>query len=186
MTETALESLAVTGRRVTFTYHRDRELPDAPVHPGIVTGTEPGLNGALLAQVRLDGTRCTLTPPADYEGLTYLDEVVPVPDLPMGRFLPVADDRNAFYEKAGVLLAPIGEDGEDWVIVTGDAVKARAAAAEYAEETGVDLGYVDFDALEPCWAVFEWEAEGSDCPWTVRWDATEGEVMAVRIHYLPA
>ncbi|MFD0509400.1 hypothetical protein ACFQ0G_53840 [Streptomyces chiangmaiensis] len=36
------------------------------------------------------------------------------------------------------------------------------------------------------WAVFEWEPEDSECPWTVRWDAVEGDDQAVRIYHLPA
>jgi hypothetical protein len=186
MTST-LEENAAAGRRVTFTYYRDLDQADGPTYPGIITGTEPGLNGALLARIRLNGKRSTLTIPVDYDGITYLDEVGPVPDLPMGPFTPVADDTNGFYEKAGVLLAPIGEDGEDLVIITGDLNKARAAAAQYANDTDLDPDYLDLDDLRPEWAVFEWEPEDSEIPWTVRWgDEFKGSDQAVRIHYLPA
>lgn len=187
---TTLEELAVEGRRVTFTYHRDRNLPDGYAWPGIITGTEPGLSGKPQALIRLDGRRSTLSIPVDYEGITYLDEVVPVPDLPMGRFQPVADDRNGFYEKAGVLVAAIGEDGEDLVIVTDDQTAARAAAYAFSDQMGLGLesvDCVDFEVMRPCWAVFEWEPEDAECPWTVNWDGVrEGDEKAVRIYYLPA
>lgn len=185
MTQT-LETRAVAGRRIEFTYFRDLELPDGPAYPGIVTRTGTGHSNRLLAQIRLDGKRSTLTIPVQYEGLRYLDEVVPVPDLPMGRFTPVADDMNGFYEKAGVLLAAIGEDGEDLVIVTGEMAKARAAAYAYAEEIGIALDSVDVDDLRAHWAVFEWEPEDAEYPWTVRWDAAEIDDQAVHIFYLPA
>lgn len=180
-----LETKAVTGRRITFTYYR--HLADGPAHPGIITGTETAVNGALLARVRLDGTRSTLTPPVDYEGLTYLDEVVPVPELPMGRFTPEASDANGFWEKEGVLLAAIGEDGEDLVIITGLREEAIAAARAYLDDQAwVDLDYVDFDDIRTHWAVFEWEPEDAECPWIVHWDAQESDDQAIRIHYLPA
>ena len=182
-----LENLAVVGRRVEYAYHRSLTDDTATLWtPGIITGTEPGLNGGLLARVRLDGTRSPLVVPVGYDGLRYLNEIVPVPELPMGRFLPAADDKNGFYAKAGVILAPIGEDGEELVVVTDDPAKARAAVTAYAKETGLDLDYLDFDALKPLWAVFEWEPEDSESLWTVRMDAAEGNDMAVRIHYLPA
>src|SRR5205823_1111058 len=102
MTSTLTEK-AVVGRRITFTYYRDLDQPGPPAYPGIITGTQPGYSGGLVARIRLDGKRSNLAIPVDYEGLTYLDEVVPVPELPMGRFIPVASDENGFYEKAGVL-----------------------------------------------------------------------------------
>lgn len=175
-------SKAEIGRRVAYTRYRD--LPNGPERPGIITGIDPDEPGARLL-VRLDGTRCNLNVRPNYEGLRYLDEVVPVPDLPMGPFAPAADDLNGFYEKAGVLLATIGEDGEDLVIVTDDPEKAREAAAAYDAEIGVDLDFVDYAAIRPKWAVFEWQPEDSESPWTVRW-AAEGDDQAVHIHYLPA
>jgi len=186
MTSTLAEK-AVVGRRVTFTYYRDLEETDAVTHPGIITDTEPGFSeGTLIARVRLDGKRSSMHIPAAYEGLTYLDEVVPVPELPMGRFLPVASDGNGFYEKAGVLVAAVGEDGEDLIVLTGDRVAARAAVGEYAQWTGLDLDYIAAGDLRAKWAVFEWEPEDAECPWTVRWDAVEGEDQAVHIYHLPA
>jgi len=166
---------AVAGRRITFTYYRDLDLADGPTYPGIITGTEPGLSGALRALIRLDGTRSTLSIPVAYEGLTYLDEVIEVPELPMGRFLPFASDEFGFYEKAGVLVAAIGEDGEDLIVVTDDLAKARAAVTDYADWTGLDPDYVDLEDLRAKWAVFTWEPEDAECPWTVNWYAAEGD-----------
>jgi hypothetical protein len=34
--------------------------------------------------------------------------------------------------------------------------------------------------------VFEWEPEDAESPWTVSWDAAEGDDQAVHIYYLPA
>lgn len=184
MTSTLTEK-AVAGRRVTFTYHRDRGLPEPPAHPGVITGTEPGASGRLLARIRLDGTRSNLHVPVDDEGLTYLDQVGPVPELPMGRFVPVPSDTNGIWEKEGVPLALIGEDGEDLILITDSAEKARTAAMAYATEVDWDLDYVDFDSLQPYWAVFEWEPEDAECPWTVSW-ASKGDAQAVHIYYLPA
>ena len=151
-----LDTKAVVGRRITFTYYRDLDQAAPPAHPGIITGTEPGYSGNLLALIRLDGTRSTLRIPLDYDGLAYLDEVGPVPELPMGPFTPVADDRHGFYEKAGVLLAAIGEDGEDLVLIAepGRQEKAIEASARYLDSVGVDIHYVNFDAIRPYWAVF--------------------------------
>ena len=186
MSSTLTEERAVVGRRVTFTYYRDLGHPDVPAYPGIVTGTEPGYSGNLLALIRLDGTRSTLSIPVTYEGITYLDEVVPVPDLPMGRFIPFASDQNGFYEKAGVLVAAIGEDGEDLIVVTDSVAKAREAVTEYAEWTGLDPDYMGLHHLRPYWAVFTWEPEDAESPWIVNWAAAEGDDQAVHIYYLPA
>jgi hypothetical protein len=186
MTSTLTEK-AVAGRRVEYAYHQSLTDDRATLYaPGIITGTEPGYNGALLAKVRLDGQRSNLLVPVDYDGLRYLDQVVPVPDLPMGRFTPVADDMNGFYERAGVLVAAIGEDGEALIILTGDRDKAFAAASAYGEEIGYDPDYVALEHLESCWAVFEWQPEDSEYPWAVRWPAPESEDQAIHIHYLPA
>lgn len=182
-----LTEKAVAGRRVEYAYHRSLADDQATLYaPGIITGTEPGYNGALLAKVRLDGQRSTLHVPVDYDGIRYLDEVVPVPDLPMGPFTPVADDENGFFDMAGVLVAAIGEDGEALIVLTDDLSQAFAAASAYGKEVGYDPDYVDRKLFQPCWAVFEWEPEDSDSPWTVRWDAEQGDDQAIRIHYLPA
>jgi hypothetical protein len=174
---------AEAGRRVLYTRYRD--LPQGPEYPGVITSVDPDEPGASLL-VRLDGTRSNLFVRPNYEGLRYLDEVGPVPELPMGRFTPVASDTNGFYETAGVLLAVIGEDGEDFVILTGDQDKAREAVTVYAAEIGMDLDFIDFGLLHPYWAVFEWEPEDAECPWTVRWDASESDDQAVHIFHLPA
>lgn len=186
MSSTLTEEKAVVGRRITFTYYRDLDQADRPAYPGIITGTEPGLSGALRALIRLDGTRSTLSIPVTYDGITYLDEVAPVPDLPMGRFLPFASDQNGFYEKAGVLVAAIGEDGEDLIVVTDSVDKARAALADYAAWTGLDPDSMGLHHLRPYWAVFEWEPGDAESPWTVNWAAAEGDDQAVHIYYLPA
>jgi hypothetical protein len=137
-------------------------------------------------KLRLDGTRNSLYVPPNYQGLRYLDEIGPVPELPMGRFIPEASDSNGFYMQAGSLLAAIGEDGEELVIVTDDLAKAQAAATAWAKETGLDLDYLGLEDLDPRWVVFEWEPEDAECPWTVSWEASEGDDQAVHIYYLPA
>jgi|tagenome__1003787_1003787.scaffolds.fasta_scaffold20547336_2 hypothetical protein len=182
MTAPTIDARAVRGRRIELTYYR--ELPDGPKHPGIITRVDPAEydNGVWI---RLDGTRCNVHARHDYEGLTYLDEVMDVPELPVGRFTPAASSQFGFYEHAGVLLAAINEDGEDLIVLTGDRDKAYAAAVAYLDEIGVDPDYVRSDRLRPFWAVFEWQPEDSEMPWTVRWPA-DGEDHAVRIHYLAA
>jgi hypothetical protein len=180
---------AVPGRRVTFIYYRDMDLPDAPAYPGVITGTEPGYSGNLLALIRLDGSRSTLRIPVGYEGLEYGEEVGPVPDLPMGRFTPTLDQLEGEWE--GVPLCSIGEDG-DVIALTADHGQAVRAMAVYRREMAGCLYNPDFDSVNeaevrPEWAVFEWQPEDSEIPWTVRWgDEFEGADQAVRIHYLPA
>ncbi|MFD9249572.1 hypothetical protein [Streptomyces bottropensis] len=189
MTSTLTEK-AVAGRRVEYRVHRALDPDDRSADryaPGIITDTEPtGFDGGLLAKVRLDGQRSALYVPIDSEGLRYLAQVVPVPELPMGRFTPVASDEAGFYDRDGVLVAAIGEDGEALIVLTDDLDKAFAAAAAYGEAIGYDPDYVSREYLRPLWAVFEWEPEESDSPWTVRWDASESDDQAIRIHYLPA
>ncbi|MFD9004454.1 hypothetical protein ACFV0T_26435 [Streptomyces sp. NPDC059582] len=183
---TTIEERAVVGRHVTFTHYRDLAVVESTQHPGIITGLEPGLaSGSLVARIRLDGTRSNLVLPADYEGLTYLDEVTDVPDLPMGAFTPVADDRNGFYEVEGALYAAIGEDGE-LVILTDDLDVAKKVARAYSAENYLGLDDEDLEAFEPSWAVFTWEPEDAESPWTVNWDAAEGDDHAIRIYRLPA
>lgn len=183
MTTHTIDARAVPGRRVTLTYYR--ELPDGPKHPGIITKVDSAEydNGLWI---RLDGTRCNVHARTDYEGITYLDQVVDVPVLPMGRFTPVASDQFGFYEHAGILLATIGEDGEDLVMVTDGREKAIAAARGYLDSIGVDVDYVYLDTVRPHWAVFEWEPEDAEMPWTVRWDVSEGDDQAVHLYHLPA
>jgi hypothetical protein len=177
-----LTEKAVVGRRITFTYYRDLQLADPPAYPGIITGLVPEQGASL--KIRLDGRRSTLHSPPDYQGLRYLDEVVAVPELPMGRFTPTADDLEGVW--AGVPVCSIGEDG-DLIALTGGREKAIAAVRSYLDDQAwVDLDYVDFDDIRAHWAVFEWEPEDAESPWTVNWDAAEGDDQAIRIHYLPA
>jgi len=184
MTTMTAHPKAVVGRRIEFTFYRDLDLPDGPTYPGIITGTETGYRGGLRACLRLDGQRSTLSIPVGYEGITYLDTVVPVPDLPMGAFIPEADDRNALWEIDGVLCTTIGEDGDDIVIITADQDAALATARAHLQGTRIDIQSVDFTQLAAHWAVFEWEPEDSEMPWQVRWPA-DGHEKAVHIYYLP-
>jgi hypothetical protein len=172
MTRT-LEDLAVVGRRYAG---MNREFP------GIITSVSLG-----VAEIRLDGHRSTILIPVDSDNLAFLNEVVPVPELPMGFFQPSVDHANGFWEWAGVVLAVIGEDGDELLLMTDDPGKAVAAAsAFFVEEALVEVKDVDFGLLEARWAVFEWQPENAECPWLVNWDAAEGDDHAIHIHYLPA
>lgn len=188
----ALAEKAVVGRRVEFAYYSNLHSDSETVwHPGIITALEPGLTGALLALIRLDGKRSTLSIPLDYEGLAYLDEVVPVPDLPMGPFIPTATypHPGVLVEKAGVLVTAVGEDGGDLIAITTDRTAAETAIRERAVEVGFDVDYLDFDRMQAKWGVFDWEPYDPDCPWAaddwfVRWDAAESDEKAVHIFHL--
>jgi hypothetical protein len=180
MTSTLAEK-AVVGRRVMFTYYRDLKRPDLPEYPGIITDLVPNQGASL--KIRLDGKRSTLHAPPDYQGLRYLDEVItPVPALPMGRFHPTADDFGGDWE--GVPVCQLGDD--DIVILTADRDAARAALAAFCKDMYLDLEFLPLDRLEARWAVFEWEPEDAEYPWTVRWDAAQAHDQAIRIYYLPA
>ncbi|MEU7338653.1 hypothetical protein [Streptomyces sp. NPDC007074] len=174
---TALEDLAVRGRRVELALLRDKDN----YLPGIITNVTTD-QAALW--VRLDGKRCNLPVRADHEYLRYLDEVVDVPDLPMGPFTPGEADMAGVW--AGVPLAAIGEDGEALVLLTDDRDKAVQAATAYDREIGVDIHYVDYDQMAARWAVFTWEPEDAEFAWTIRWDVQESDDHAIRVHYLPA
>lgn len=175
MSATLVEN-AVVGRRVELALYRD------PTHylPGIITSVT---TDKAALRIRLDGKRYNLPVRTDHEYLRYLDEVTEVPALPMGPFTPTVKDMLGVW--ADVPLSTIGEDGEDLIILTDGKDKAQAAAVAYADEIGLDLSAIDFEALHACWAVFTWEPEDAEYPWTVRW-ASEGDEKAVRIHYLPA
>lgn len=177
-----LAEKAVVGRRITLTRYRD--LPDGPAHPGIITALVPEQGASV--RIRLDGKRHTLHVPPDYQGLTYLDEVVDVPDLPMGRFHPTAEQIGGTWEGVPVCQLEDTAGSEHVIALTSDPEAARTAVAAYLKQTGWDLDYVDLDRLEPRWAVFEWEPEDAETPWTARWDAAEGDDQAVHIYYLPA
>ncbi|NUS25090.1 MAG: hypothetical protein HOV92_12820 [Streptomyces sp.] len=180
---TTMNARAVVGRRVMFTRYSDLGKPDA-AKPGIITELIP-TQGASV-RIRLDGQRYTLHARPDYQGLTYLDEVTDVPALPMGAFTPTADDLGGAWEGVPVCLLEDVAGGEHVIALTGDTAAARTAVATYLTETGWDVEFVDLDRLEARWAVFEWEPEDADSPWTVNLDASEDDDQAVHIYYLPA
>lgn len=179
-----LTDKAVVGRRVEFAYYRDWERTNIPYHPGIITRLT---DDKASLRIRLDGTRCNLAVRPDYEGLRYLDQIVPVPVLPMGRFTPTVDQMEGEWE--GVPVCSLGEDG-DLIALTDDAARAVTAMNAYRREMSGCLYNPEFDTaaatdLQAECAVFTWEPEDAECPWTVRF-AAEREDQAVHIHYLPA
>lgn len=176
MTST-LENQAVRGRRIEIALYRDKDT----YLPGIITRVS--LDRSYF-WVRLDGKRSNLPVRTDHEYLRYLDQVVDVPDLPMGVFTPVADDMNGFYEHAGVLVAAIGEDGEDLVVLTEDLDKAVEAAIVYGPEAGFDPDYFDREDMQARWVVFEWMPEDAEFPWLMNC-ASKGDDHAVHVYYLP-
>jgi len=178
--------LAEVGRRIEFTFYRELGRDDATAHPGVITALVP--NQGASVKIRLDGHRSSLHVPPNYEGLTYLDEIGPVPELPMGAFTPTADDFGGSFHH-GVPVCQF-EDGAA-LALTADIEAAVAALNAYVRDmVGAlyipDIDTVTADRLQACWAVFEWEPEDSEPAWTVRWDAAEDEDHAIRIHYLPA
>lgn len=183
MSSTLTEKVVV-GRRVAFTYYRDLKRPNPPEHTGIITALVPDQGASL--KIRLDGQRTSLHSRPDYQGLRYLDEVItPVPELPMGRFTPTLAELGGEWAGVPVCLLESDIGSEHVIALTGDLDAATTAVIAFLSQTGWDLDYVDLDRLKPRWAVFEWQPEDSDTPWTVRWDAAEGDDNAVRIHYLP-
>jgi hypothetical protein len=181
MTSTLTEK-AVIGRRVQFAYYSNLQSDSETVwHPGIITAIEPGLTNVMLASIRLDGERRSgLHIPTDYEGMRYLDQVVPVPELPMGRFTPTADDFGGDWEGVPILQC----ESEDIVILTDDQARAAVALHAFCQDMLIDREYLP--AMQSRWAVFEWEPEDAEIPWTVNWDAAEGDDQALHIYYLPA
>ncbi|WP_331741437.1 hypothetical protein OG760_37680 (plasmid) [Streptomyces sp. NBC_00963] len=173
---TTLEQ-AVVGRRVLFAYYR---APDTYL-PGIITAIR---DDAATLQVRLDGRRTTIPCPADYRGLRYLNEVVPVPELTMGRFRPTAKDFGGAWE--GVPVCRMEED--DIVILAAVPSAARGAAAAYLREVCGDSDDVIREYLRwltDRWVTFEWQREDAEYPWLMV-SAAEGDEQALHIHYLPA
>ncbi|MER5277747.1 hypothetical protein ABT025_18590 [Streptomyces sp. NPDC002809] len=169
-----LEAQAVVGRRVEFAYYRDQDT----YLPGIITAiTEDPAS----LRVRLDGARSNLACRPEYDGIRYLDEVVPVPDLPMGRFTPTAADFDGKYASIPVVQF---EEG-DIVLLTTDNIKAREALAEFAEDMQIAPDYADPADLVTRSVVFEWQPEDAECPWLMDFAAPDAD-HAVRIHYLPA
>lgn len=186
MTTPTLPATAVVGRRIKFTYYRDLNTADGTEHPGIITGIVP-TQGASL-KIRLDGRRSSLHVPPAYEGLRYLDEVVPVPALPMGRFMPSLDTEGFNYAYGGVLV--VGFDDDGLAALTPDRDKAVAAVSTYLREVhGMDdEGSVRDEVrwLESKRAFFEWEPEDAEHSWSMHF-AEDGDVdQVIRLHYLAA
>jgi hypothetical protein len=187
MTDTTtitVHAQAVIGRRIEFAYYSSRHSPEPTVwHPGIITELNPGLNGTVLAHLRLDGTRrSALHIPVDSEGLRYLDEVTTVPALPMGRFAPTAAELKAeTYE--GVPVFEL-EDG-DLVILTDDRDRAGRVLAAYAKAHAWVIDGLGPDRLKAQWVVFEWAPEDAEYDWHMN-DADQGDEHAVHTYYLPA
>jgi hypothetical protein len=176
MTST-LTDKAVVGRRIIHD-HASRKAK----LPGIITRLNDGFGGGFF--IRLDGDRSSILVPTKFVWrITFLDEVVDVPELPTGRFQPTSNDLEGDWE--GVPLCTVSEDGA-LVLLTTDRNKARTAATAYFTEIGVDLDYVNFDYLKLRWAVFEWQPEDAETDWHVRWDASEGDDQAIHLYYLPA
>ena len=186
MTTTTVQEKAVVGRRVLFTRYSDLDKPDS-AKPGVITGLVPEQGASV--KIRLDGSRSTLHARPGYQGLTYLDETGPVPELPMGRFTPTVDEMEGEWE--GVLVCSVSEDG-DVIALTGDHKKAVRAITVYRREMAGCIYNPESDAVDPddvkaWWAIFEWQPEDAEMPWTVRWDDDlEGTDHAIRIHHLPA
>jgi hypothetical protein len=171
---------AEIGRRVTISYAGN------PAHPGVITGTGTAAGGGPLVRVRLDGQRSSLVIPADHEGLRYLAQVGPVPQLPMGRFQPSTQHPGFDYEHRGVLVVEF-DDG-DMAAIAADRNEAEVAIAAYLrEQCGIDDEAAVRDELaelKPQWAVFEWEPEDAECAWLMH-TAAEDDDQALRVHYLP-
>ncbi|QBJ94460.1 hypothetical protein D0Z67_29260 (plasmid) [Streptomyces seoulensis] len=180
MTATPPTTQAIEGRRVTLNYTNNPKT-----HPGVITRTETTTNGVLLTLVRLDGHRSSIAIPADHDGLRYLNEVGPIPDLPMGRFQPSTRHPAMDWEYDGVIVLEF-EDG-DIAAITGDRIKAVAAVATYLrerhdlDETAIGKELVELKLKE---VVFEWEPEGAECAWLMQWADRDPEALPV--HYLPS
>lgn len=177
MSSTVTEK-AVIGRRILFNH-----ASLGPDQPAIITRLKEEGYGAGFF-IRLDGSRSqTWVPDQFLWRVTFLDEVVPVPEFPTGRFQPTVAEMEGEWE--GVLVSTVTEDG-DILLVTTDRTAAVRAATAYFDWAGVDLDYVHFDSLALRWAAFEWEPEGADADWSVRWDARKGDDQAVHVYHLPA
>ena len=184
MPDTTLPAEAVVGRRVAFTYHRDLQKT-GPGQVGVITAIDTEQPAAL--RIRLNGSRSNLHVHPDYEGLRYLGDVGPVPELPMGRFQPSTEHPGMDFVYDGVLVIEF-EDG-DMVAITGDRDKAETAVATYLrEQNGLDDESDIRDELAeltPEHVVFEWQPEDAECAWLMN-HAADGDEQAVQVHYLPA
>lgn len=172
---TTLTDKAVVGRRIVHDHAAyGKKLP------GIITRLNDGEAGGFF--VRLDGQRSSFFVPAKFvDRVTFLDQVVdPVPELPMGRFHPTVDDFGGDWE--GIPVCSL--ESEDIIILTTDQDRADAALRAFCKDMWIDHEYLP--TMQSRWAVFEWEPEDADIPWTVRWDAAEGDDQAVHIYHLPA
>ncbi|WP_306317283.1 MULTISPECIES: hypothetical protein [unclassified Streptomyces] len=167
------------GRRIVFSGFASDPTP----RPGVITGVD---GDALL--IRLDGTRYNLRIVPDRlpatKHLHLLNEIGPVPDLPMGPFAPTADVRNAIYELDGVLYATVGEDGESLIVVTDDLDVAKTVARHHAKATDLVLDDAVLEGFEAEWSQFVWTPEGSLCPWVLM-PASKDDEYAVHVHCLP-
>ncbi|HEY9408467.1 MAG TPA: hypothetical protein VIP77_02705 [Jiangellaceae bacterium] len=179
---TAIHLKAEVGRRVEYRVHRSTVDDRADVYtPGVITfAADP------VVWVRLDGQRSNLQLRADHDGLRYLDEVGPVPALPMGRFQPGTQHPAIDWAYDGVLVVEFDEG--DMAAITGDRQKAEAAIATYLrEQCGIDDETAISDELaelKPQWVVFEWEPEDAECAWLMNC-AEQGDEQALQVHYLP-
>ena len=179
-----LPAKAVVGRRIEFAYYSNLHSDEPTVwHPGIITALNPGLNGTVLAHLRLDGRRrSALHITTGYEGLRYLDEVVDVPPLPMGRFTPTAETLKAEVHE-GVPVVEL-EEG-DLFALTADRDIAVRAMTGYAKAHDWYVDDLTSDRLKAQWSVFEWAPLDAEYDWHMN-DAAEGDDMAVHAYYLPA
>jgi hypothetical protein len=182
----AVPAEAVVGRRIEFAYYSNLHSDEPTVwHPGIITALEPGYPGVTLACIRIDGRRnSNLKIRLDREcaGLRYLNQVVDVPPLPMGRFTPTAVALKAETHE-GVPVFEL-EEG-DLFTLTADRDVAMRAITSYAKAHGWYVADLTSDRLKSQWSVFEWEPEGADYDWLMN-DAAEGDEHAIRTYYLPA
>lgn len=168
---------AEPGRRLTFSGYGSNPTP----RPGVITGID---GDALL--FRLDGMRSTLRITSNRlpasKSLHLLNEIGPVPALPMGRFAPTAENLKAeTYE--GVPVVEL-EDG-DLAILSKDRELAGRALAAYAEDHDWVLDGLGAGALKSRWVAFEWEPEDSDYDWLMG-DVEQGADQAVHVYYLSA
>ncbi|TXS39666.1 hypothetical protein [Streptomyces sp. t39] len=184
MTETiTLPAEAVIGRHIAFSHRDDlTHIPRDQV--GIITAIETDQPRCL--RIRLNGSRRGLYVRPDAENLRYLDEVSPVPDLPMGRFTPTGATAGFDFAYEGVLVVQFDDD--DLAALTPDPEKAAAAAATFLREVfGIDDESNVRDEiaeLRPRTVAFEWQPEDAEFDWLMV-DVEPTAEHAVQVHYLP-
>jgi hypothetical protein len=141
-----------------------------------VTDDHPGV------YIRLDGARSSLfTAARFFDRVTWLDEVGPVPELPMGRFRPTVDDLEGEWEGVPVCRFENGHI----IALTPDRKAALAALAAYCTDMDYGVEAMSLGDVQSQWAVFTWQPEDAECPWLMD-DANEGDDQAIQLHYLPA